>query len=47
MPFRFANDIKLVGAAENHWRAQLLLRDRNNLEKWADRNQMKFNGGKC
>lgn len=47
MPFRFANDIKLVGAAETHWRAQLLLRDRNNLEKWADRNQMKFNGGKC
>lgn len=47
MPFRFANAIKLLGAAENNCRAQLLRRDRNNLEKWADRNQMKTNQGKC
>lgn len=47
MPFRFANDIKLVGAAEKSWRTQLLLRDHNDLEKWADRNQMKFSRGKC
>lgn len=48
MPFRSTNDDKLVEAAEKHWRARLLLRgSKTTWEKWADRNHMKFNQGKC
>lgn len=48
MHFAFANDIKLVRAAENHWRARLLLREitttwRNGLTEPT----MRLNQGKC
>jgi len=43
----FADDAKLGGVAVSPDVCAAIQRDLNRLEKWADRNFMKFNKGKC
>ncbi|GAB0208210.1 F-BAR domain only protein 2-like [Grus japonensis] len=43
----FADDAKLGGVADMPEGHAAIQRDLNRLEKWADRNLMKFNKGKC
>ncbi|GAB0182220.1 mitochondrial enolase superfamily member 1 [Grus japonensis] len=43
----FANDTKVGGVAEMPEGRTSIQRDLNRLEKWADRNLMKFNNEKC
>ncbi|KAK4826400.1 hypothetical protein QYF61_008687 [Mycteria americana] len=44
---RFADDTKLGGVAASPDVCAAIQRDLDRLEKWADRNLMKFNKGKC
>ncbi|GAB0209608.1 mitochondrial enolase superfamily member 1 [Grus japonensis] len=44
---KFADDTKLGGVADRPEGHAAIQRDLNRLEKWADRNLMKFNRGKC
>ncbi|KAK4832599.1 hypothetical protein QYF61_024390 [Mycteria americana] len=44
---KFADDIKLRGVADMPEGHAVIQRNLDKLEKWADRNLMKFNKGKC
>ncbi|PKU43344.1 rna-directed dna polymerase from mobile element jockey-like [Limosa lapponica baueri] len=44
---KFADDTKLGGVADTPKEHAAIPRDLEKLEKWADRNLMKFNNGRC
>ena len=44
---KFADDTKLGGAADQTEGCATIQRDLNRLDKWADRNLIKFNQEKC